>query len=165
MLDHSLSSPPIVSEQITALQQQINDLANDKADLEILLETITEHSTDLENEIYEKNQIMIRYLEQVRLITAAAAAVETGTFEVSSLNEVARRADELGQLARVFQQMTEQVKIRETKLKQQVQELRIEIDQAKQAKQVADIVETDAFQNLKQKLKKLKSKRQDDSIS
>ena len=165
ILDNSLASSQPLPEKITVLQQQIEDLSNDKADLEILLETITEHSTDLENEIYEKNQIMMRYLEQVQLITTAAAAVETGTFEVTSLDEVARRADELGQLARVFQQMTEQVKIREAMLKQQVQELRIEIDQAKQAKQVADIVETDSFKNLKQKLKTLKSKRQDSSIA
>lgn len=45
---------------------------------------------------------------------------------LSQLNKVARRADELGQLARVFQLMTEVVRSREQTLKQQVQQLRNE---------------------------------------
>jgi nitrate/nitrite-specific signal transduction histidine kinase len=139
---------------------QIQQLEQDKEDLEILVETITEHSTDLENEIYEKNQTMTRYLEEVQKITAAAA-VEKGTFSVSSLNEVANREDELGQLARVFQTMVQQVKMREEKLKQQVEELRIEIDRSKQAQQVAEIVATDSFKTLKAKLQKLKQNRPD----
>ncbi len=44
------------------------------------------------------------------------------------LNKVARRFDELGQLARVFQLMTEVVRSREQTLKQQVQQLRHEND-------------------------------------
>ncbi len=143
---------------IESLQQTIEELESDKADLEILLETITEHSTDLENEIYEKNQVLEQYVKQVELITDAAAAVEAGTFKIKSLDGVAAREDELGQLARVFQKMTEQVKLRETQLKQQVQDLKIEIDKTKKERQVAEIVETDSFQNLKQKLKRLKAK-------
>lgn len=44
------------------------------------------------------------------------------------LNKVARRFDELGQLARAFQLMTEVVRSREQTLKQQVQQLRHEND-------------------------------------
>ncbi len=120
------------------------------------METITEHSTDLENEIYEKNQVLLQYIQQVKRLTSAAAAVEAETFEIESLDKVANRSDELGQLARVFKKMTEQVKQRENKLKQQVQELKIEIDKTKKARQVAEIVQTDNFQNLKQKLKRLR---------
>ena len=151
--------PAELIEQNKMLQQEIEVLKNEQEDLEILLDTITEHSTDLENEIYEKNQIMLKYIEQVKLLTQAAAAVENESFTLESLDEVAKRKDELGQLARVFQNMAKQVEIRETKLRQQVQELKIEIDKTKQAKQVAEIVGTDSFKNLKQKLKKLKSSR------
>lgn len=49
---------------------------------------------------------MSRYLQQVYCITAAAAAVEAGTFQSQTLDEVAARSDELGRLARVFQRMT-----------------------------------------------------------
>lgn len=158
MIDEQLSQAELI-EQNQKLQQEIEALKNEQEDLEILLDTITEHSTDLENEIYEKNQILLKYIEQVKLITKAAAAVENESFTLESLDEVGKRKDELGQLARVFQNMAKQVQIRETKLRQQVQELKIEIDKTKQAKQVAEIVGTDSFQNLKQKLKKLKSSR------
>jgi methyl-accepting chemotaxis protein len=49
---------------------------------------------------------------------------------LSQLNKVARRFDELGQLARVFQLMTEVVRSREQTLKQQVQQLRQENESA-----------------------------------
>jgi methyl-accepting chemotaxis protein len=49
---------------------------------------------------------------------------------LSQLNRVARRFDELGQLARVFQLMTEVVRSREQTLKQQVQQLRQENESA-----------------------------------
>lgn len=158
MIEEPVSQAELIEKNKT-LQQEIEGLKNEQEDLEILLDTITEHSTDLENEIYEKNQIMLKYIEQVKLITQAAAAVENESFTLESLDEVAKRKDELGQLARVFQNMAKQVEIRETKLRQQVQELKIEIDKSKQAKQVAEIVGTDSFKNLKQKLKKLKSSR------
>lgn len=142
--------------KIEELQQEVEALKIDKADLEILLETITEHSTNLENEIYGKNEILLKYLKQVEKITMAAAAIEKGTFEIESLNEVAARDDELGQLARVFQNMVKQIKEREEKLKQQVEELKIEIDKTKKEQQIAEILETDNFKNLKEKLRKLK---------
>ena len=111
--------------------------------------------------IYEQNQQMLKYIQQVEKVTAAAAALENDTFERDSLNEVTQRSDELGQLARVFLQMVEQVKAREQKLKQQIQELRIEIDQTKKDRQVSEIVESDSFKNLKQKLQKMKKLRQE----
>ena len=142
--------------EVEALKQELLDQENEKSDLEILLENITEHSTNIEAELHDKNEEMSRYLQQVFCITAAAAAVETGTFQSHTLDEVAARSDELGQLARVFQRMTEQVRVREEKLKQQVEELRIEIDQSKRMQQVSQITKTDSFQQLKQKVKQLR---------
>ena len=63
-----------------------------------------------------------------------------------SLSKVAARSDELGSMAKVFQRMAQEVYTREQALKQQVQELRIEIDEAKKASQVAAVTETEAFQ-------------------
>ena len=90
----------------------------------------------------------VDYLQQVGLVTAAAAAIKADTFQVESLDEVARRSDELGQLALVFQEMARQVYAREQHLQRQVQQLRIEIDQASNAREVADITESDFFQQL-----------------
>ncbi len=48
--------------------------------------------------------------------------------------------------------------IREQRLKEQIQQLRIEIDEAKKAKQVAEITETEYFQGLREHAAKLRSK-------
>ncbi|MBW4659595.1 MAG: HAMP domain-containing protein [Drouetiella hepatica Uher 2000/2452] len=93
-------------------------------------------------------------------VARAAAAIETQKFEVESLSPVAQRTDELGQLARVFQTMARQIYVREQRLKQQVQDLRIEIDEVKRQKQVQEIVETDFFQDLVSKAHTLRKRSQ-----
>ena len=99
-----------------------------------------------------------RVTEPVARLTAAAAAVEAGEFEPASLADVARRGDELGQLARVFRRMAREVYAREQRLKQQVQELRIEIDEVKKARQVAEITETEYFQQLREHAKSMRKR-------
>jgi len=54
-----------------------------------------------------------------------------------------------------------EVYAREQHLKQQVAELRIEIDKAKQARQVAEITESDYFQDLQRKARELRAARGD----
>jgi two-component system, cell cycle response regulator len=96
------------------------------------------------------------YLEQVGHVVAAAAAVESGTFESGQLDGVARRGDALGQLARVFQRMATEVQARERRLTQEVHKLRIEIDEVRAARQVAEITETEYFQDLQRKVSELR---------
>lgn len=98
----------------------------------------------------------VEYLQQVGLVTAAAAAIKANTFQPGCLDDVARRNDELGQLAMVFQEMARQVYAREQQLKRQVQQLRIEIDQTRKACEVAAITETDYFQQLLGKAEELR---------
>ena len=100
----------------------------------------------------------VDYLQQVGRVTAAAAAIRANTFESESLDEVARRSDELGQLALVFQEMARQVYAREQQLQRQVQQLRIEIDHAKKAREVAEITESDYFQQLLGKADELRNR-------
>ena len=102
-----------------------------------------------------------KYLQQFARVTSAAAAVEAGIYEPESLDEVARRGDELGQLARIFQRAIREVYLREQHLKRQVAELRIEIDEARQARQVAEITETDYFQRLRRRATELRSPREE----
>ena len=99
------------------------------------------------------------YLEQVGHVVDAAAAVEDGTFDAGALDPVAVREDALGNLARVFQRMAREVAARERALRQQVIELRIEIDEAKSARQVAEITETDYFRDLQRKADALRAAR------
>ncbi|MDY6783487.1 MAG: PAS domain S-box protein [Cyanobacteriota bacterium] len=102
--------------QIEALSQQLEVVSEEKADLDIMMETINEHSTSLENEIHKKNKQMRGYIQQVEKLTDAATAVETNSFDPETLSEVAARPDELGNLARIFTQMVQTVKIREREL-------------------------------------------------
>jgi DNA repair ATPase RecN len=95
----------------------------------------------------------------VEEITRAAAAVENSEFDPQSLAQAALRDDALGQLARVFQRMATEVYSREQRLKQEVQQLRIEIDQVKMAEQVAQITDSDFFVDLQRKASRLRPDR------
>jgi two-component system, cell cycle response regulator len=103
----------------------------------------------------------VDYLQQVGRVTAAAGAIKSNTFQPESLDEVARRNDELGQLALVFQDMARQVYAREQHLQRQVQQLRIEIDQARNASEVAVITESDFFRHLLEKAEDLRNRIKD----
>jgi CheY-like chemotaxis protein len=96
------------------------------------------------------------YLEQVARVVDAAGAVEAGTFALADLDQVAARQDALGQLARVFQRMAAEVDAREKRLRQQVQQLRIEIDERRAAQRVAEITESDYFRQLEAKVDELR---------
>ena len=91
----------------------------------------------------------LEYLEQVSRVTGAATALEAGTFEPGALEAVAARTDALGLLARRFASMAREVRAREERLQAQVRDLRIEIDQARQAQKVTEITDTDFFRDLR----------------
>ena len=74
------------------------------------------------------------------------------------MDGVAGRPDALGQLARVFQTMAREVRAREERLRQQVQELTIQIDRTREAKAVEEITETDYFKELQERAKSLRSR-------
>jgi CheY-like chemotaxis protein len=98
----------------------------------------------------------IAYLRDVAVVTRAAAALEVGAFRAEDLETVAARQDELGQMARVMVKAGQEVQAREERLKRQVQELRIEIDQSRKQRQVAEITESDFFLQLEQKARELR---------
>ena len=58
----------------------------------------------------------ISYLQHVSRVIDAAVAVEANTFDPESLEEVTRREDALGHLARVFQHMVDEIYAREQRL-------------------------------------------------
>ena len=97
------------------------------------------------------NALQQEYIEEVGHVIDAAGAVEASRFEPTSLDRVAERDDALGNLARVFQRMAREVYEREQRLKAQVQALKIEIDEAKAARQVEEITDTDYFRELQKK--------------
>jgi sigma-B regulation protein RsbU (phosphoserine phosphatase) len=91
-------------------------------------------------------------------LSNAAQLLESGQLsddQIATLRESKGR-DEVASLMRVFAGMAVQVRAREERLRQQVQDLRIEIDHSKKERQVAEITETDYFQELQGKVRQLR---------
>ena len=107
--------------QLEALRQELEEVEEEKNSFETLVEIVTEHSTELENEISQKNRQMESYIQQVKKVIDAAIAVKNNTFQPQILSGVAERSDALGELAQVFTNMVQTVKQREEELKELLQ--------------------------------------------
>ncbi len=103
-------------------------------------------------------QLMRPLAESLNQLTAAADAVEAGSFEPDRLNDLAAGSGEFGQHTRVFLRMARSVMNRELRLKQALQELPIAVDEERKVKQVAELTERDYFQHLQQKAAELRTK-------
>lgn len=90
-------------------------------------------------------------------LTRIAERIGEGDYDqdLARLTNV-RVSDEIDTLARVFEIMVSKVAKREQKLKQQVAELQIMIDETKRQEQVNEIVDTDFFRDLKDKARKMR---------
>ena len=99
------------------------------------------------------------HLKALAALSAAAGAVESGTYDAALLQPVADRPDELGRLARMFQKMATEVKARESHLRQEVERLKVEIDEVRKQEQVSEITESAYFQELQQKARALRQNR------
>ena len=99
----------------------------------------------------------------VRQLTEAARIMEAGELDVNMIKDLLERKvkDEVSELARVFKQMAEAVQLRERRLREEVQELKIQIDIKKKDEDVNKIVESDDFKALKEKAKAMRAQRQD----
>jgi len=80
--------------------------------------------------------------------------------ESSSLQLITKRPDELGSLAQVFRRMASDVYERTGKLKSQVNQLIIKIDELRRKEQVDDVTESDFFNDLQKRANELRRKDQ-----
>jgi DNA-binding response OmpR family regulator len=101
----------------------------------------------------------LAYLRGVARVTAAALAVESGHFDPEMLDDVARRSDALGNLARLFQRMAIEVAARQRRLEDQVHQLTIAIDNKKKAAEVDAITESDYFRDLQARARHFSARR------
>ena len=115
------TSPEKINPQLQDLIQKLEEVEEEKNIYEILVEIITQHSTDLENQMRDKNREMQTYIQQVKKVIDAAIAVKNNSFEPQILSDVAARSDALGELAQVFSHMVETVKAREQELEKILQ--------------------------------------------
>lgn len=95
----------------------------------------------------------------VLALTKVADRIGVGDYEqdFSSLHS-SRVQDEVDKLAAVFELMVGKVYTREQSLRARVQQLEIMIDQGKRESQVAQIVESDFFQELQVKVKDMRTR-------
>ena len=114
-------SPEELHTQLQELSQKLEEVEDEKNSYETLVEIITQHSTDLENQIRQKNREMQTYIEQVKKVIDAAIAVKNNSFQPQILSDVAARSDALGELAQVFSHMVQTVKAREQELEKLLQ--------------------------------------------
>lgn len=90
-----------------------------------------------------------RLSRPIGALTRAARAVEDGGApDADELDRIGRSGDDVGRLARVFSRMAQQVAARERKLKEQVRSLKVEIDQERRRKEVAEVTDSDFFRDL-----------------
>lgn len=99
-----------------------------------------------------------RITTPVDAITRAAGSLADGTFDPTSLDSAAQRSDELGDLARTFQTMGTEIVARERRLREQVQQLSVQIDRDKVASEVQEITESDYFQRLKSRSREMRER-------
>ena len=114
-------SPEELNTQLQDLMQKLEEVEDEKNSYETLVEIITQHSTDLENQIRHKNREMQTYIQQVKKVIDAAIAVKNNSFDPQILSDVAARSDALGELAQVFSHMVQTVKAREQELEKLLQ--------------------------------------------
>lgn len=90
-------------------------------------------------------------------LTKAAELIGEGQYDQDLSGMTGGRlTDEIGTLARVFEIMVSKVRQREEKLKKQVAELQIMIDDSKRQEQVSQIVDSDFFRDLQQKARTMR---------
>ena len=81
---------------------------------------------------FVSEELLTRQRRDVDRVMGAAAAVEAATYRAGELDDLAGRDDAVGRLARVFDAMAVEVRVRETRLREQVRALRAEVAAARQ---------------------------------
>jgi methyl-accepting chemotaxis protein len=110
--------------------------------------------------------ILLSLLLLERLVLSRLARLHSGVAEIGTSGDLSRRlsfpgTDEISNLANAINQMLADLQSslnREKQLKQEVQRLRIEIDQAKKQQQVSEITESEFFRDLQLKAQNIRRK-------
>ncbi|MEY2754064.1 MAG: hypothetical protein RJB65_422 [Actinomycetota bacterium] len=100
-----------------------------------------------------------RLTQRLARLSAVTQRVAAGEYDVDLSSAAhSRWSDEMTELADSFQVMTEKVGTRERTLVREVAVLKVEIDQARRERAVAEIAETDFFANLTEKAAAMRAK-------
>ncbi len=91
------------------------------------------------------------YLKQVKSLIKAIKEVKSGKFHPESIELITKRQDELGELAKVFQQTAKTIMEREQQVKEQMSILKSKINESEKEKELFEITNSHFFQSLKEK--------------
>lgn len=107
-----------------------------------------------------------RVTHPIIALTHAAQRIGQGDYDQNlAAFRSGRLRDEAATLTEVFELMVSKVYQREQTLRRQVEELKIEIDEAKRQKQVSEIVDSDFFQNVQARAQAMRQRRQQSASS
>ncbi len=100
------------------------------------------------------------YLKDVAQLTAAAASVrDAQPVDAAAIDRVGQRGDDLGELARAFGRMVQEINQREAALRAQLAEIhRLEVDAVSRSQAVAEITESEYFRELRAKARALRER-------
>lgn len=95
-------------------------------------------------------------------LAQAARLMESGALKQDETNllQQAEGKDEISNLSRVFGKMAQEVIQRETKLRKEVETLKIQIDEQKRAKEVEEITGNEFFATLQERSNQMRARRQ-----
>lgn len=90
-----------------------------------------------------------------------AHEIEEGDWENADIEGLAetRGGDEVARLSRIFASMAKEVYSRELRLRQQVEELRVVIDETKRKRAVSEITDSEFFQDLSKQARDLRERK------
>ncbi|HEX3053069.1 MAG TPA: HAMP domain-containing protein [Aggregatilineaceae bacterium] len=135
------------------------DRANDQMDQAILISVFTVIVFLIAGVVAASVVLIIsrQIVRPVLEMSDVAQAIENEQLSnADQLEPLGNRADEIGQLARVFRRMANEVFTRIERLKQQVAELKIVIDEKKLSQEVSEITNSDYFQDLQARANSLR---------
>jgi len=111
----------------------------------------------LKKNVIQPIRPMAQLAEKISMDTMDADAGDKD-LELKKLAVIAKRTDELGKLGKVFYRMVLEIQTREQAWKQQMQQLRVQIDQANKNQQVEEIAGSEYFQKLRAEAKNIRNK-------
>lgn len=103
------------------------------------------------------------YIEKAIEWSKKIAEGDYSIMEQIQPNQANSDEDKAGQMLSAFFQMVKGVKAREDNLKQQVQKLTLEIDEAKRKQEVEELTSTEFYSKLKLQAQKIREQRKDNS--
>ena len=122
----------------------------------------TQGRSSAASDVYKRQVLVSRNItDPVSKLTEAARTMEKGEVDLDLLASIGQRRteDEVTALTRVFKQMAEAVQMREKRLREEVQALRIQIDEVKKNEEVDKIVQSEVFKNLQEKAAVMRARR------